>query len=290
MRRPWRGIWCRIIEMKTNKQTIDDVKYSINGVIRFDAFDYFHTEPRMALWELAQRRKESGLKEKVRQTLGSTAETILKKFIQPRAVLFRQVATPTHEIIRFLRLAKHMKLKPLILEYHGDKFVSSDNRYKRSLGKMPIYEHTGSDGRDMVRYETVCDFNTSTGKPFTDIQCLHGESLIAFHHRLFRAITGLNPKTHCVDATHWFDANGRKAVDYYEHLLTLFVRDGILFENYFTTKSEGPFVTESVLPAFKRIQQTYGYSPLIVRLLPSNEELRLFWDAYTKKVRSALAR
>ncbi len=239
----------------------------------------------MALWELRQRRKEAALKLTTRQHLGPAAAELLKKFGQPRAVFFRQVATPTHETLRFLKLAKQMKLKPLILEYHDDKFVSSENRSKRALGKMPIYQFTGSDGRDMVEYETICDFNVSTGKKFKDVVCLNGEGLIPFHHHLFRALTGLNPKTYCFDASDWFNSAGKRAEVYYEQLLTFFIRDGILFENFMPLRSEGAFTKSIVVPAFEKLRQVYGVRPLIVRLLPENEEMRLFWDSYPRKTK-----
>ena len=252
--------------------------------MRFGAFDYLYTEPHLALWELRQRRGENALKESVRRNLGPSAKEILKKFNQPRAVFFRQVATPTHETIRFLKLAKQMNLKPLILEYHDDKFVSSENRSKRLLGKMPIYQYTGLDGRDMVEYERVCDFNVSTGKKFRDVVCLNGEGLIPFHHRLFRALTGLNPKTYCFDASDWFKSAGKRAEAYYEQFLTLFIRDGILFENYMPLRSESAFSKTIVLPTFEKLKNLYGVAPLIVRLLPENGEMRQFWDSYPRKI------
>lgn len=261
------------------------VHKSLNGVMRFDAFNYLYTEPRIALWELKQRRQDGELKAAVREGLGTSADKILSKFTQPRAVFFRQVATPTHEMLRFLKLAKHMKLKPLILEYRDDKFVSSENRSKRALGKMPIYQFTGSDGRDMVEYETVCDFNISTGKKFKDVVCNHGEGLIPFHHRLFRALTKLNPKTYCVDASHWFHSAGERAEHYYEELLTLFIRDGIMFENFMPLRSESAFTKSIIAPAFEKLKAKYEMEPLIVRLLPENEDTRQFWDAYPKKTK-----
>ena len=261
------------------------VHNSLNGVMRFGAFNHLYTEPRIALWELKQRRADPILKKSVRRSLGSSATEILKKFSQPRAVFFRQVATPTHETIRFLKFAKQMGLKPLILEYYDDKFVSSENRSKRSLGKMPIYQYTGSDGRDMVEYETVCNFNISTGKKFKDVVCLNGEQLIPFHHRLFRTLTGLNPKTYCFDASDWFKSAGKKAETYYEQLLTFFIRDGILFENFMPFRSESAFTKTIIAPAFERLNNIYGVKPLIVRLLPENEEMRQFWDAYPRKTK-----
>jgi len=259
------------------------VHNSLNEVIRFGAFSHLYTEPRIALWDLHQRRKDTVLKETVRQNLGAPAEEILKKFTQPRALFFRQVATPTHEMIRFLKLAKQMKLKPLILEYYDDKFVSSENRSKRLLGKMPIYQYTGSDGRDMVEYETVCDFNTATGKEFSEITCFSGEGLIPFHHRLFQKITGLNPKTCCFDASDWFRSSGDNADEYYEPFFTLFIRDAIVFENFMPLRSENAFTKTVIIPTFEKLKKQYGVAPLIVRLLPENEEMRLFWDSYPRK-------
>ncbi|MCX6786614.1 MAG: hypothetical protein NTU85_02250 [Candidatus Kaiserbacteria bacterium] len=264
------------------------VRRSMNGVMQFDAFSNLYTEPRIALWELNQRRKDNALKKAVRENLGSSAENFLKKFNQPRAVLFRQVATPTHEIIRFLKIANKMNLKPLILEYHDDKFVSAENRFKRSLGKMPIYQYTGSDGREMVEYETICNFNTSTGKKFKNIICLNGEKLIPFHHRLFRTLTGLNPKTYTVDGSDWFSSAGKKAELYYEQFLSFFIRDGILFENFMPFRSEGAFTKTIISPAFENLEKKYGVKPLIVRLAPEKEEMRQFWDAYPKKIKKHL--
>lgn len=264
------------------------VHHHLNGVMQFSAFNHLYTEPRIALWELKQRRQDAVLKNHIRQSLGSASEELLKKFSQPRAVFFRQVATPTHETLRFLKLAKQMNLKPLILEYHDDKFVSAENRSKRALGKMPIYQHTGSDGREMVEYETVCDFNISTGKKFKDVVCLSGEKLIPFHHRLFRTLTGLNPKTYSIDASDWFESAGKKAELYYEQLLTLFIRDGILFENFMPFRSESAFTKSIVSPAFKKLKALYGVEPLIIRLAPEKEEMRQFWDAYPRKTKKYL--
>ncbi|MFA6278869.1 MAG: hypothetical protein WC638_02165 [Candidatus Paceibacterota bacterium] len=252
--------------------------------MRFDAFRHLYTEPRIALWELKQRSADAALKKVIRQSLGVSAEEILNKFSRPRAVFFRQVATPIHETLRFLKLAKHMQLKPLILEYYDDKFVSSENRSKRLLGKMPIYQYTGTDGRDMVEYKTVCNFNASTGKKFKDVVCLNDEKLIPFHHRLFQKLTGLNPKTYCFDASAWFKSAG-KAESYYEQLLALFIRDGILFENFMPLRSESAFTKTIIVPAFEKLKNKYGVDPLIIRLLPENDEMRLFWDSYPKKTK-----
>jgi hypothetical protein len=181
-----------------------------------------------------------------------------------------------------------MGLKPLIFEYHGDKFVSSGNHYKRSLGKMPLYQYTGKDGRDMIHYHNVCDFNIHVGKPIAEATCKTGESLVEFHHNLFRKMTGLNPKTHCVDATKWFKRSVNGPMSYYEEFLSLFVREGVLFENFFPFKEENGFTQKIIVPAFKHIETTVGKRPLIVRLTSPEEEARTFWDMYPKKIEKFL--
>ncbi|MFA5745064.1 MAG: hypothetical protein WC887_02515 [Candidatus Paceibacterota bacterium] len=261
------------------------VHNSLNGVIRFGAFRHLYTEPDDALQDFHKRRKDVALKEMVRKNLGASAEGILKMLDQPHALFFRQIATPTHETLRFLKCAKEMGLKPLILEYYEDKFVSSENRSKRLLGKMPIYQYTGSDGRDMVQYETVCDFNSSTGKTFNEITCFNGEGLIHFHHRLFQKNTGLNPKTCCFDASEWFRLAGDSADEYYEPFFTLFIRDAVLFENFMPLRSENAFTKTVIIPTFEKLKKQYGVAPIIVRLLPENEEMRLFWDSYPRKIK-----
>lgn len=263
--------------------------HTLTGVIRFDAFDHLYTELRVALQELKKRRRIPALKKVTREELGPAAKDLLKEFSEPRAIFFRQVATPTHETLHFLQAAKKMNLRPLILEYHDDKFVSAENRTKRLLGKMPLYQYKGSDGRHMVKYETVCDFNTVIGKKFREVQCLNGEKLIPFHHRLFKKITGRNPAAYSIDASEWFKSNGGVAHDYYEKILTLLIRDGILFENFMPFRSETVFTKNIVSPAFEKLGNAYGVKPLIVRLLPEDEELRLYWDSYPREIAKHLS-
>jgi len=260
-------------------------RFHLGGVISFDVFDHLYTTPEAALKELNARRKNKTLRQAVRASLGENASEVLKKFSSPRAVLFRQVGTPTHETLRFLRLAKEMGLKPLIFEYYDDKFVSAHNRYKRSLGKMPIYQYTGSDGVDSVKYNTILDFPKVEGLPISKVNCLDGKSLVDFHHDLLNRVAHLKAGKETIDLTPWLShIDKRKAASYYEHIFALFIRDGVLFENYFVTKKEGPFVQDVIAPAFYNCYEKFGYKPIIAQLLPDNEELRLFWDSYPKSV------
>lgn len=246
--------------------------------------DCFFISQNEARNTLINRKKDLELKKRVWENMNPESRALISKFNSPRAIMFRQVATPTHEILRFLRIAKHMKCTPIILEYYGDKFVSAGNPYKRGLGKLPIYQHTGIDGRDNVKYRNVVDFNAYTGKPLSAVKCKSGESLIDFHHKLLNKMSRLNIEAHCADATSWFQAAGGTAGKYYEEFLTLFIRDAILFEYFEPTASEQKFVRETMVPAFQNVTSTFGLQPLIVRLVPKNKEGRKLWDSYPKKI------
>lgn len=268
--------------MKDVARVSENIFFGDASPLNSHDFLFMHHEE--ALKELTRRRDDARLQEATQKSLAQHGNFILKHFERPRAVLFRQVATPTHETLRFLRYAKDMDLEPLVLEYYGDKFVSARNPYKRSLGKMPIYQHVGADGQVSIRYNTVLDFPAYEGKSFYNVRCIHGEPLIAYHHRLLAATTGMDVERSCVDATPWFGLIGLQAEKYYEQVFTLFVRDGILFENYFVTPSERSFVEHVIIPAFNAVSRTYGVQPIIVRLLPPKQELQTFWDSYPKKI------
>jgi len=239
---------------------------------------------RDALVELMRRRKDRQLKRKVVASLNPQGQALLAHLEQPSAVLFRQVASPTQETLRFLRIARYMGLQAIILEYYGDKFVSAGNPFKRALGKLPIYEQTATDGRDIVHYRTVVDFNSYVGKPLSTVQCTNGKSLIKFHHELMRKMADFNTERFCVDASLWFQANGASAHGYYEQFLTLFVRDAILFEEVLPTVSEEHFADEVIIPAFEKVTSKFALRPLIVELIPRNKARRIYWDSYSKDV------
>ncbi len=228
------------------------------------------------------RRKDKNLAREIHTALGYAAIPILERSVEPTAILFRQIVTPTHEILRFFEMTKELGLKPLVLEYSGDKFVGAGNPYKRALGKLPVYQHTGSDGRDMVRYQTIIDFNAFTGKPLADVCCISGMTLKEFHHYLFKMITGLNPKEISYDATEWFQTHGGIAAQYYEPFMMLLIRDCILFENFDMSPHEAPLVTGVVIPAFSAVAERYKMKPLITHLVPQEEESRPYWDMYPK--------
>lgn len=251
-------------------------------------YEFLFTSEHEALDELLRRREDETLKRRIHTRLGSAAIPILERAAQPTALLFRQLGTPTHEVLRFLETSHRLSLTPLILEYSGDKFVGARNPYKRTLGKLPIFQHRGSDGRDMVRYITVIDFNSFVGKRIADVCCISGMTLSEFHHWLLKVMTGREPREFCYDASEWFSDTGGVASLYYEPFFTLAIRDCIIFENFEETEHLKSFMQDIVMPAFASVTSQFGLRPLITRVVPKDEEQRLYWNAYPKEMASVL--
>jgi len=260
-----------------------------DSIAVFSAFDHLFTDIETAKRELVHRRRDAVLEDNVHANLGKTAPQILARAQKPTALLYRQVGTPLHETLLFITMAEQHGLTPLIIEYLDDKFVGAGNPYKRALGKLPIFQHTGSDGRDLVKYRTMVDFNSFVGKKISEACCISGMTLAEFHHTLLQNITGKSSERLCLDATDWFAENGKSATNYYEPFMTLFVRDCILFENYETSSQLTPFMHDVVIPAFEKVETRFGLRPLIVRLLPQHEEDRAYWNSYPKEIEPFLA-
>ena len=258
--------------------------YSNVAVSVFSAFDHLFTEPQTAVRELGIRRDDLTLSREIHAHIGEKALRLIERICEPTAILFRQVATPNYETLHFLEVAKQLRLKPIILEYTHDKFVSAGNSYKRALGKVPVFQHTGSDGRDMVHYKTHVDFNAYTGKPLREVCCISEQTLVDWHHDQLQRVTQIPIEELCFDASDIFTHWGGAAKEYYIPLMSLFIRDAIMFENYELSRHLSPFMHDIVIPSFETVESRYALRPLIVRLLPQEQEHRLFWNSYPKDV------
>jgi hypothetical protein len=216
-----------------------------------------------AIKELERRRESPALEKKVRESLNLTPELEVL-FERPHLIMFRQVVTPLIETLLFLDLAKRYNLHPFIIEYYDDKFVSSGNPFKRSLGKLPIYQFTDKNKDEVIKYKTIIDFNTQVGHPINTIRTLTGESLIKFHHDLFYSVTGKNVLTISRDGSSWFKRYS-SSCEYYDDFLKLFIRDNILFETFITEGTGKEFTDKIVLPAFHKNIELFNLNPLLVK-------------------------
>jgi hypothetical protein len=65
---------------------------------------------------------------------------------RPRAILFRQIATPNYELRGFLRTCQRQGFEPVILRYHADK-MSCHNQFKKSLVHPMFIKGIGKGGQ-----------------------------------------------------------------------------------------------------------------------------------------------
>lgn len=202
------------------------------------------------------------------------------------AVFPRQIATPSHEVFRFLSLAQAYNLTPLFFEFHADKFVTR-NRCKFALARMRFEDLPSTNGA--LKSLTIVDIQAAQGKPFASIQTLWGESFIKFHHSLLCAAFPTLSGNSFFDGSAWFRARGRSPRNYYQNFLSLFVSGCILFESYLSCPDELDFTREVVVPAFNSVCKVFGSPPLIVRLDPPDTEGDSFWLSYPTSIYQPVA-
>ncbi|HYC83373.1 MAG TPA: hypothetical protein VEB60_02415 [Candidatus Paceibacterota bacterium] len=194
---------------------------------------------------------------------------------EPYAVIFRHIATPNYELRRFISSAELAGLKPLILEYTEDRFTSL-NEWKRSLGKICLHQEPDGLSHPRSENKSVIDFNDNNGKPISQAKTLWGQSLTEFHHELFlKSFPGL--ANNIFDLSDWVKQNGSDPKTYYKRFLSLFIKNGILFENFLLNQEEINFTKNVILSALEEIKEETGLKPLIVPLEPIDIECEKFW-------------
>ncbi|NVN96741.1 hypothetical protein HXX01_00615 [Candidatus Nomurabacteria bacterium] len=238
---------------------------------------------------LEKRQKDKNLIKKIDKILNNSIPEPLKT-INKNGVIFRQVATPNFEARWFMELTKDHGLKTNFFEYHSDKFTPN-NCYKHSLGQLIIHKNKkDKNGGDIGKRITIVDFNKFNGKKIKDVQTFWGDSLISFHKKLFDKYSNKEEDLNFYDASDWFMENGDDAINYYTHLLLLFIYHGILFENFLFVDTEGEFTRNILLPAFKEAVALAGAKPLIVPIPPMDPEIEedIHWHSYDPKIESLI--
>ncbi|MEI7890862.1 MAG: hypothetical protein WCI36_02740 [bacterium] len=226
--------------------------------------------------EVWRRWNDKELRKKVEEYLGEIPDVFKA---EPRAVLARHVTTPNLELGLFLEMSKMAELKPVNLEYIKDKFRIS-NFDKRYIAKMPFVKRNEYGGEKDVRFMDSISFDEFEGVCFDKISTIWGEKFVCFHHRLLNCD---EKDIDICDISDWYELKGGFAHSYMKYFMSLFLCNGILFENYLigTTDEEKYFTQNVVYKNFKKIENKFGIKPLIVRLIPSNEELDLYWWSYS---------
>jgi hypothetical protein len=201
------------------------------------------------------------------------------------AILFRQVATPNHEMALAMALARQFDLHLIIWEYHADQFVSLNN-CKRALGRMGFYSGIGRNGGRRMDYLNIVDFPRVDGQPLGEVRTLWGQRLVDFHHELLlKEFPQMSPDS-LFDATSWLERHGGRARLYYKAFTMLLIRHAILLETFEMSGKELEFTREIFIPAMQDIISSFGVKPLVARIEDIDSEGDEYWLNYPGRLRT----
>jgi len=207
--------------------------------------------------EIWRRWHDQSLQKKVADYLGPIPECFQQ---EPRAALFRNIASPDIEYHHFVQQAESIGLNPLGLEYLHDRFCTR-NADKICLARLTLFNGRNKNGEAIVSYRKVIDLKASDNLKFYEIATLWGQNLIEFHHELLQKQL---PGTEIFDMSNWHHFNGAGAKGYYPYFLSLFMCHGILFENFVTDGVEQVFFENVFKPAFEEVYEIFCIKPLII--------------------------
>jgi len=243
-----------------------------------------YTPLSVAKEEIWRRWNDKELRKKVDEFINNDVPEMFKQ--APRTILARHVLSPNFELFRFLELSKLIELKSLCLEYIHDKFVAC-NIDKYHLCKLFFYHGDGKHGGANISAQKVIEFEQAEGKKINELKTLWGDNLVEFHHKLIQSLQ-LNSNVDFFDISQHYKRNGEVAEKYYEYFLALLICYGVLFENYLLDHKMAGFVENILMPNFKKIKKKFGVKPLIVPLVPADDEEHLYWRHYPTNVKKSI--
>lgn len=240
-----------------------------------------YTDPGSAIAEIKRRWADRDLERRVRDFLEGDVPSVLED--GPKILLFRHVATPDEESRIAIELAKKYDIDVVFFEYTQDRFTSL-NFDKYTLVKMFFLLEKKGAGKDRIVKINVADMNSANGRAISSIVTKWGCSLVDFHHALFSEVF---PEwaAKLFDASQWLKNHGERAALYYDAILCLTLRNCVLLEDFHDEGDEAEFSRNVMLPAFRRIEQQFGLTPLIVKLAPEDSHLDPTWWYYRARIR-----
>lgn len=220
--------------------------------------------------EIKKRWNDVELRKKIETELGGNFWPEFQ--IKPRGLSWNVIASPDNGFNFLYQCSKYINVKPLFFEFIGDIYLSH-NEMKRNLGHL----HVQLENNEKATVN-IMDLHRWNKKKISEITTKTGQSLVDFHHELFKQ-SGYNIEIK--DKTDWTLKIGRPSQWYYQYLLH-FVAHGVLFEAYLSDGDErdNKFFEEIVKPTIENIKQKFGLLPLIVKLYPeqqSDEEDFYWW-------------
>jgi len=227
--------------------------------------------------ELARRREDSLLQKEVENEIGDLFWPMMKE--EPHSVMWKYVLSPDNGFAFFLHLAAYVNARPLAVEYLGDTFLTL-NEEKKGLGRLRVTLPDKSRG-----LVDIMDFPPNQKRLMEEVTLKNGTHLVDFHHDLMRR-SGFESRVW--DSTSWAHAIGKPS-DYYYAYLAHFIAHGVAFEAYLTDdpdEREVAFTRDVVAPTMDKLEERFGYRPLIVRLFPEqqSDEEDFHWWSYPPHV------
>jgi hypothetical protein len=234
--------------------------------------------------EIPQALERPGSRDLVREVLRFVrppSSLVLRLLTQP-LILFRHIATPNLEQLRFLAMAKSAVRPALILEMPNDWFTPTVNASKRRLGKLTI-QRAPMEGRSSgVRSIEIVSFNQRGRHRLRELVCHDGTPLVSFHHQMLGSVAGEQALEQVIDNTDFHESDAPRV--HYERLFALTTCLGLLVESFATSGAERAFTEQVILPAIEASSRRFGVKPRIVRLLPVETEADPFWESYPPEV------
>jgi hypothetical protein len=235
-----------------------------------------YTPLSVAKKEIEKRWKNKELRKKVEDFLGNNLPKHLKD--KPRAYLGRQIISPNKEFFRFLDLAKTIGLPTSFIECTEDIYTSK-NPVKYHLCKMYFFGGLGRNGGDKLRAINIVDFDHVEGKRLCDIKTKWKQGIVDFHHE---ALSHYFPDTKSLDVSKWINKVNKDISSFYFEYLAIFTIFGVLFENYLTIGDEKELTCNVLIPTIKKIEKKFNIKPLIVPLVPIDDENSIYWYYYSE--------
>ncbi|EKE19467.1 MAG: hypothetical protein ACD_9C00004G0003 [uncultured bacterium] len=243
-----------------------------------------YTPMSVAKEEIWRRWNDEELRKKVEDFLGGDIPHIFQE--NPKSFLVRHVTSPNKELIRFLDLNDCNLIEPFFLEFIDDKFTAK-NSLKYALCKLVFHNGLGKKGGDKIESEKIVFIDRCEGKKFKEMKTVWDENFVDFHHGMLREILPNCDNSIC-DISEWLTKKGKKSEKFYLQYLALFVCHGILFENFLISGNEKKLTEETVIPAVRELERIFGLKPLIVPLLPIEDESDPYWAYYPEKLKKSV--
>lgn len=235
----------------------------------YDFIGSFYTPFDEAITQLRKRCIDQQLRAKVESFRRYCPPDFIPS--EPFAALSRFVITPNREYELFTTRAFAAGLRPLCLDHEKD-FYTPINPEKYRLCR-PVFEMAPNHNR--VLRLPIKDFSTihAGRRRLNELQLRNGMRLCDFHREL-RKCSPISRDCIYHDFSDWF-SSAKLDNYFYLHYLSLFICDGILFDNFLSADAEEwRFAYRRVLPAINKAVELFGVKPLIVQLFPRESETK----------------